>query len=396
MKFLLFLLLLPVTSFAFDWDGKGELGVTGAYRDFSQNGFGPYKYAYESIVLSKYQMRFYAGDGLRLEATPEIRGFVSRVVGRGPGEAGYATVEGPERLLDLDARIADGGSSLWIYDMDRLNVVLSHGDFELQVGRKPVGVGTLKVLPVWNKFSRPLPHTAGPNLVFGSDSATLRWQSGLWALQLIDIEGKSFKKHDAVRWMEAILYHPEVELHLMASRWWGKDTLGLALAKDLAGATLRAEGLAIGFNEKGIKREIQAGLGLEYALNETWTLLGEGLYLSDGSSDSTRYPLNIPSRFQPLRAKGYLYAQAAANFASFWNASFSGLGNLIDGSIYPIVRLSRSLSDNIDIAMDARGPTGKKGKEFSRETFRFPMPFGLPARTLGAPTQIMMELTASF
>lgn len=396
MKILYLLLLIPFSAHAFDWDGKGELSVSGAYRDFAQSGFGPYKYAYESIVLSKYQMRFYVGDGFRFEATPEVRGFVSRVVGRGPGEAGYATVEGPERLLDLDARLADGNTSLWIYDMDRLNMVFSYGALEAQIGRKPVSVGTLKVLPVWNKFSRPLPHTAGPNLVFGSDSGVLRWQSGLWAIQLIDIEGKGAKSRDAVRWAEAILYHPAVELHLMASRWWEKNTVGLALAKDLVGATIRAEGLAIGVDEKGAKREFQAGLGAEYAISETWTLLGEGLFLSEGSSSSASYPLNIPSRFQPLRAKGYFYAQAAAQFASFWNASFAALTNLVDGSFYPMVKVARSLSDNIDISLDGRAPVGKKGKEFSRETFRFNMPFGLPARTIGAPTQVMLQLTASF
>jgi hypothetical protein len=249
-------------------------------------------------------------------------------------------VEGPERFFDLDARLAKGGTSMWIYDMDRLNLVLSYANIEAQIGRKPVSVGTLKVLPVWNKFSRPLPHTAGPNLVFGSDSATLRWQSGLWALQLLDIEGKGVKARDSVRWLEAILYHPDIELHLMASRWWEHNTLGLAFAKDLAGSTLRGEALLIGFDRKGKEREFQGGLGAEYAVSEVWTLLGEGLFLSDGASSPSRYPLNIRSRFQPLRAKAYVYAQAAAQFASFWNASFSFLVNAVDGSSYPMVKLS--------------------------------------------------------
>lgn len=395
MRFLLLFLLFPLSASAIEWDGKGRVSVSGAYRDFAQEGLGPYDGAWESLVFANYQARFYLAESFRLEAAPELRGFVSRAAGLGPGVAGFATVEGPERLLDLDARLVNGGTAEWILDWERLNFVANYEAFEAQLGRKPVSVGTLKVLPLWNKFSRPLPHTAGPNPVFGSDSLTLRWQAGVYALQAIDIEGKGFRASEAVRWLEFIYYHPEIEFHVMAARWWERYSAGFALAKDFLGATLRAELLLAGLDEEGDRRELQGGLGAECALDETWTLLAEGLFQSDGSDRSSEYPLVIPSRFRPLRAKGYVYLQAAANFAAFWNASVASLVNVVDGSFYPLLRLSRSLSDNIDLSLDLRGPVGSPGKEFSRKTFVLPS-FTGSARMIGAESQAMLEMTAGF
>lgn len=390
MRWLL-LLLLPLSASALDWDGKGDLLLVGEYREFPQAGFGPHSHAYESIFVGKYHTRIYPAEVFRIEATPEVRGFNSRMVGRGPGEPGYATVEGPERLFDFKVNLVTGNTGQWLLDTERLNMILNLGEFEFQFGRKPIGVGTLKVLPIWNKFSRPLPNTAGPNLVFGQDSATARWQSGEWSLQAIDIEGKRARPEEAVRWLEAILYNPALELHLMASRWWEKNVVGIALAKDFGGATLRGESLWIGFDGHGRENEFQGGLGLEYAVNETWTLLGETLFQSDGADRTAEYTVLIPSPYRPLRAKAYAYLQATAQLDALWSANFAALVNGIDGSFYPLVKISRSLSDHLDIALDLRGPVGKDGKEFSRETFHFPR-----GRTIGAPAQVQLQLTASF
>jgi hypothetical protein len=32
------------------YDGRGDLSVTDGYRDFAQQGFGPYDYVYDSIL----------------------------------------------------------------------------------------------------------------------------------------------------------------------------------------------------------------------------------------------------------------------------------------------------------------------------------------------------------
>lgn len=390
-RFCVLLLLIPGLAPALEWDGKGEVILSGEYREFPQSGFGPYSHAYESIVLARYSARFYPWNNLRVEYSPELRGFVSREVGRGPGDPGYATVEGPERLFDFKVDLGTGNTAQWLLDTERLNFVYTAGQLEFQFGRKPIGVGTLKVLPIWNKFSRPLPNTAGPNLIFGQDSATARWQSGNWALQAIDIEGKGARPEAAVRWLEAVLYDPEIELHFMASRWWEKNVLGLALAKDLGGATLRGESLWIGIDSSGRENEFQGGLGLEYAINETWTLLGESLFQSDGANRTSQYTVLIPSPYRPLRAKAYAYLQATAQLDPYWILNLGSLVNAIDGSFYPLLKVTRSLSDHLDAALDLRGPVGRNGKEFSHETFHFP--FG---RTLGAPSQIQLQLSASF
>lgn len=389
LELLLLFILFSSPAQAMDADGKGDISLAAGYREFPQRGLGPYRNAWETIFISSYQARLYPFAALRVEATPELRGFVSRVVERGSGDPGYATVKGPTRLFDLEQEIASGNTAEWYLDAQRLNFVISAGAFEAQIGRKPIGVGTLKVLPIWNKFSRPLPNTAGPNLIYGQDSATVRWQSGELAFLALDIEGERFLKDQAVRWFESIWYHPSLELHLMGSRWWDRTVLGLAFAKDLGGATLRGEGLAIGLDRK--EKEYQAGLGAEYAVNEMWTLLAETLYQSDGAGSTSEYTVLIASRYRPLRAKGYVYLQAAAQLDAYWVMSLAALANAVDGSFYPLFKITRSLSDHLDASLDLRGPVGANGKEFSPETFHFPF-----NRMIGAPSQAQVQLTASF
>jgi hypothetical protein len=177
----------------------------------------------------------------------------------------------------------------------------------------------------------------------------------------------------------------------MASRWWESTVVGLAFAKDIGGATLRGEGLAIGLDKKGRGQEYQAGIGAEYALNEMWTLLAETLYQSQGAGSRSDYSVVIPSLYRPLRAKGYVYLQAMAQLDAYWIMNLGTLTNAVDGSIYPLIKFTRSLSDHMDASLDLRGPVGAHGKEFSPETFRFPF-----NRMIGAPYQAQLQLTASF
>ena len=390
--FPLILFFCSIQAQALTFDGKGDLSLTGEYRTFPQSGLGPYDHAWESIFKGNYQAKIIHSD-FRLELTPELRGLNSRVLSLPSNSIGYATVRGPRRLMSLGLNVVNYSQAQWVLDFERLNFVGRLGELEIQVGRKPVGVGTLKVLPVWNKFSRPLPNTAGPNLIFGQDSATLRWQKEELSIQTIDIEGRDARSKDAVHWLEGILYDPNLEIHGMASRWWENNTLGLALAKDVGGATLRAEGLWIGFDKSYPSKQAQAGLGLEYALNETWTLLGEGIYLEAGANSSSKYPLIIGSRFRPLRAKGYTYLQAAAQLSSFWNLNLASLVNLVDGSIYPMIKLTHSLSDNCELTLAGQFPIGSAGTEFSKKIFQYPtLP---PGEFIGAPSQFSAQVSTS-
>lgn len=373
--------------------GKGEVWLQGDYREYPNRGFAPDDSALEGIGRIQYQMRW-TNPYFRIEVSPEIRGFQSKVLEYSPLNAGYATVASPKRLLQLEKKIADSRQTEVLFDLERLNYISYFGLLEMQIGRKPVSVGTLKVIPIWNKFSRPLPNNAGPNFVFGQDSFILRWQKDLTSFQLIDIEGNRFRQRDSVRWLEGIYYHPEIELHWMAAHWWKNTTTGFALAKDLWGATLRSEGLWIDLDNKQKNRELQLGLGVEYAWSEIWTLLGEAVFYERGASKKADYPLELQSPFRPLRAKAYAYLQANAKFWSFWEFNLAAMVNGVDGSFYPMVKLGRSVSDNWEIAWESRFPIGADQSEFSKTTFAYPKL--APGFSVGAPSQHALTLTGAF
>ncbi|MCO5142970.1 MAG: hypothetical protein M9962_07770 [Oligoflexia bacterium] len=391
-KIFCFIFLLPAVSQA-TFSGKGDVFFQTGYREFPNEGFGTLDSSFETIFKTSYAAR-YTNPYFRLELTPELRAFYSAFRDQSANSIGYATVESPRRLMNLEWKVVDKSKQEMLLDIERLTYTSYLGRLEMQIGRKPIGVGTLKVIPIWNKFSRPLPNSAGPNFIYGQDSLTIRYQKDIYAFQAIDIEGRDFRSYDAVRWLEAIAYHPEIEFHLMASRWWENNSLGFALAKDLLGATLRLESLWIDFDNKREQRELQLGVGVEYALNEIWTLLFEGLYYEKGKSSSADYALDTSSRFRALRAKGYGFFQASAQLTSFWLLNISSMTNFVDGSFYPMIKLSRSLSDNWDIAMDVRFPVGKPGTEFSKRTFEYPKV--MQNQSIGAPSQIGLQLTVSY
>jgi hypothetical protein len=385
-------LFAPGAARAVEWDLHANTDLSFSNRSFPQSGFGKYDSANEVMFLGGIPGRMFFTKDFRFEGEPQLRGFYSRVLERGASEPGYTDVSSPARFMRLGGELKRSPDMQWYGDVEKLNLIAGFQGGEVQVGRKPVSVGTMKVLSVWNKFSKPLPNSAQPNLIFGLDSASVRAQFGSISLAAMDIEGPHALPQSAVRWFEGTYYRTGFELHLMGSRWWQTNTAGMAFAADVGGAALRGELLDIDVDQQTANHELQAALGGEYAFSEVWSLVLESIYLEHGIGSSDPLPLAITSPFRPLPSKLYGYFMAKAQFSAVWTLGMGSLVNVLDGSPYALLSLARSMSDSVDLELSWRGPLGSANREFSRRA----VTFSDTDQYIGVPSQLSLRLSAAF
>ena len=387
----LLLLFLPLPAFALETEFRSEAFFINVYRNLHQTGLSTVNTSLDTYILGNSQLRLTQGK-LQFEVRPEIRGLVGRAANLPSGDPAFATVRSPRRLMDLRTKI-DGGEGSEIYlDWERLGLAYRGEDFEVQVGRRVVSLGVLRVIPLWNKFSRPLPTAPNPQIIYASDTVSARWQKDSWALSGVGLF-ETTKMNDNVAWLEAIHYGEWAELHLLASQWWGNPTFGVAAAKDVAGATIRGEVLAVAPFMDRAERQVQAGVGAEYAFDENWSAVLETLYQSKGAKSRSEYTPSLPSRFMPLRGFGYSVLTGQYKLTSLWTLSAGALTNWLDGSTYGLIKAQHSLNENTDLYLESAIPVGTKGAEFSARTFTFTAPV---AATVGSPFQASVGLRTTF
>jgi hypothetical protein len=289
-------------------------------------------------------------------------------------------LESPERAFETRLGLGRPGDNAILYgDWERLTVSHSGDHIDWSVGRKPVSLGVLKYLPVWNKFSRPLPGVTLIPIVFGADGADLKlkWDSWVLSAQTLIYRFGQDRVHTA----QAVSYGEWINVHLMVGSWWEQSVYGLALSNDVLEGTVSFEYLNYG-------RGFQWGLGFDRALGEKWTVGVETLYQSEGVTSSLNYTSALQSRFRVFQASFYSWATVGTQWTSLFKSSVGALTNWIDlgsavtlGGVY-------SLGQNLDVGVDALLPSVRSGAEFSRKSLEFS-----DGTTVGLSTQWVVHLT---
>lgn len=275
------------------------------------------------------------------------------------------------RLLNLDWSIYSTRQTNIIGSLERLHFEYRTNSAQFSIGRKPVSLGVLSVFPVWNKFTRPLMTDLGPLRVVSQDQISFRYQINSWLFQGIDLEGQDASSTNAARIFEGAWYGDSFELHILGGLWWQSTTLGLAAIKDIAGNSIRFEG--IHFSGHGF----QAGLGAERAFDEAWSLLLEFLYLDEGASNKSQYSLLSTSPFRMLSAKAYGFGRIEYKPWPLWILQLGTLINFIDTGELLNAKAAYSVTNEIELTTELRLPLGDNTAEFSQDTLPIQIITGL-------------------
>jgi hypothetical protein len=361
------ILIFSASAQAVDFSFTGSWVEQGEVRELSQQGFSDVNQTVDDYTLIDLRTKTRI-DNFTLRIAPEVRGLVSKAVSLSSQDPAFLTVNSPPRFLNTQRTIASGTNALFVADIDVMDLSYSTDNAEIYVGRRPVGIGVLKAIPIWNKFTKPLPTVSGYPLIFNPDMVGARYQFGQFATQAFQIRGAT--QDDTVSLLEQTYYGGELEVHLLESYWWNNWVVGLALVKDLGGLTLRSESLYIGLNST-TENQFQTALEGEYALNAKWSLLGSLFLYSRGATSTAQYQIFSPTRFTPLHALAYGYLQIIDKQTALWTISLADQVNWIDLSQYVLLRSLYSVSTNFDFYVDLNVPVGRENSEFSSHTFVF-------------------------
>lgn len=364
----------------------------GDYRALNGNNVSSYSNVGDGYFNFAPQLRVFQ-DQFSFEVRPETRFLAGQGTQVPTTDPAFVTVRSPRRFVNLDTVLVNRNKVQLVQDFERLALSFSNSTTEIYLGRKPVSIGVLKILPVWNKFTKPLPIVSGPTLIFSSDGAGFRTQYDNILVRTLYLPGANTS--DTVTLGEATLQFPGLEIHALLSEWWQQTTAGLAFAKDISGVSVRDEALFVGLSQSDSDRQIQNGFGAEYAFTDKLSALGELWYLGKGATSSAQYnayPVRqTSSPFRPLPANLYSAFQATYNLTSLWTVSLGDFLNLVDLSQYGLLKLIYSVSDNAVLEVDGMLPFGSDGSEFSQKSLTLPT-----GAYYGAPAQLAASLKYSF
>lgn len=368
------------------WDRRTDALLFVGPRYLNQTGLSDRDGTVDAMTVIGHKIRANRGNW-EFEGRPEFRSMLGNSVGLASNDPALLSIKPPENFLPFRLTLSESRGFENYLSLERLYARYHKGGFQAQIGRSVVSLGVLKVFPIWNRFSRPLPTAWGPSsIVYGRDNAQVKFQLGDWSIQGVAIQGKNegqypeHVRHVELTWFSSV----GLEMHLLVGQWWNIPTYGFALAQDVDGVTWRSEGLFF-------EDHLHLGFGLEKAISEKWTLLAEGAFLSDNTDDYEKYRFQNTKPYQILRALGYGYLTARYKWTDDWFVSGSTTFNFADLSQYLGMRVEYTYNENLEFAASLFGPMGFYDAEFSAESFVFP-----GKRTIGAPLQSSLEMRYYF
>lgn len=284
-----------------------------------------------------------------------------------PSDPANLDINPPSRYFNWGRQLTKETEFQSFSDVEKAYLLYQQGSFEFSVGRRAVGIGTLKYVPIWNRFIPSIAHVGGAALINNPDDIQFSYQFRKVAISGIHIQGATAEDNISV--LVSTWYLKWIEVHALAGNWWTRRTVGLAFVKDFEGISIRGEGLFFQDQINPDDIQQQLGLGLEYAFSSKFSFLMEAIYSSIGASSTAGYLVIPRDKFAILNADGYVFGMLEYLPFAFWTVSVGSLVNLVDTSSLVIGEVKYSWSDNLDISLQLKQPIGSNGEEFGSDFY---------------------------
>jgi hypothetical protein len=343
---------------------ESETSLQGVHRNFP-NGASSITNINEGFLESRTGFR-YSTDNFQMEAKALLRSIQSPA-NQDSKDFAFTSLEPPRRLFKLYTKIGPDDSANQTYlDTGSLWGSYNKENWTFSAGRRAIGIGVLKVFPVWNRLYPVVPTLSGYMLVNNPDVVDVRWSKSQWTVAMYSIFSQYYD--DAITAMEFIHYGEKLESHFIVSDWWQQATAGYSGVVDSDMGIFRLETLGIAQGSSNTSKGFQVGLGWERAFTAKLSFLAEYYHSSFGTRKTSDYLLQDPTAFRTLLATDYIYPKLSYKITDFLSNDLGALCNLIDGSFMIINETNYSLSDTMDLFALIKKPTGTSGKEFGHLT----------------------------
>lgn len=369
----------------YGYETSHEINIYGSYRHLNQENLSQKEdNLFSTALWAASTFKFYPAELVNFEIRPELRYLRDEGISLKKNDPAAATIAPTERLFPLEWQLKKEKKDESSLSIERVKLSIQNNQFEIHVGRRPISLGTLRIFPVWNKFSKISPTSfAAPQIIATQDGFSLRQQSDLGVLQVVGVLDKESRKNAYLS--ELVLFYETLELHALVGNWWDARALGFGVSKDVGGLNIKGETLYIPSGENLDHQILQIGLGGEYAFSAALSGVFELFYESNGHSNKNDYQVNLLDRFSFLQSTAYSFLQFFWKTTPTLTLSQGLLQNVLDQSTLVLSKIEYSYSENMDLTFALSSPFGSKGSEFSKETFHF-----YPDKKLGMPTIVSL------
>lgn len=359
MLFSIILAFISFSSYA-SLEFASDFTLSGVNR-YYPNGASSLNNIREGFFETNTGIKYSSGN-FQMEARALLRSIQSPA-NKDRTDFAFTDLTPPRRLVKFNTRIgSDHGENQTFLDTGTLwgSYYLDH--WQLTLGRKPIGIGVLKVIPVWNRLYPVLPTLSGYMLINNPDILDLRWSNDKWTIASYSIFSQYYD--DNISALEFINYGEKLESHFLFSKWWDQAVAGYAGAVDSDLGIFRLESLFVAAGRSDTSAGAQIGLGWERAMTDKLSLLTEYYHSSFGTSNTKKYLYQDYTPFRALLASDYFYPQMIYKFTDLLSTDLGFLINAIDGSMMLINSTTYSFDDNVDLFATVRCPFGGDQQEF--------------------------------
>ncbi len=407
-KYYLLLLLIFFQSLSYsetEITQKSEIQAYEYYRHVAQKGLSERDHSFDTFLRVGLEWHGLNGSESnkewRWEFKPEVYGYYGdspstdsspTLLSTGSSLANFndpyqMNIYSPPRFFHWRKNISN--KKQWVLETEKLNISYLTDRWELTAGRKPFSLGVLKIFPVWNKFSKPLPISNGPAATWGSDLISLRMPRENSSYLVALIGGET--RQDDVILGEYTSYQADWEAHLLVAKWWEKNLWGIALTKDLWGASWKWESLSYRNPKDSNDHGEVNGFGAEYAMSDKSSFITEFLVQSRSARSKKDYFHTSLSNFEVFHAYFYNFTQYQYKVTDLLTAQLALLSNGVDGSQYWSAKAQYSFSDQTDYFAEINLPNGQSSGEFSQKVVELP-----GGRSWGSTTQASIGFKSVF
>lgn len=379
----IFLSLLVASLANAAWDTKTEAFLTSRYRSFEETPFARnnqdnFGYLKQEFIYSNDSLRFQASPFILLENSQTVQLLEQK------GDPILTPIASGHRKLDLETRNDADERTQSVFDFQELFLSYNQDAVSLDVGRRILSLGNLKLLSGWNKFN-PSGASFRPTWLKGVDQFKL-------TVEKENTKVIGYSIHETLETRDARLiqidhFASPFQLSLLGGDWWEAKTLGLALTVDVAGWLLKFESLNFKYfkTQKNREEETQVGGGFERSFAQDWNINFEFFTQSQGAGKKEDYKTHNLSPHQALHGKTYVASELKWTPNPFYTYSALALFSTIDSSSLQGMTATHQWNENVEVGLGFLVPSGKG--EFSP---KFAMI--APGKFQGAPSQVDLTL----
>ena len=274
-------------------------------------------------------------------------------------------------------------------DIDVLYVEHTWGRHSQTLGRRPLGLGTVKYFSVWNRFSPNILSDLSGYRTENPDYAELKYSGDAFGVSGSYVFGGTNRTSAAL--LNPKLSFDTLEIQALGGQWWNYLAGGIALTVDLFGTAFRVETLGLQNSENTGERDFHLAAGIDRALTSWLSITLEGNYFQNGAVRVENYNRHAANPFQSLLADKYGFGFLDFQFGTFWTGGLGALVNAVDGSMLAIFKLRWSATENVDVFAQGFVPSGGSNVEFGVQSDYYDPDF-----KTGPVQPISLNLKATF